>query len=90
MNDLEKPILNACLRDAHDMLSSCWGEIARVRDQQDKIVALSMSFKIDTSGDQPVVKSKLGFSRRFRAARETTVDPDQTVMPFLQEVQHEE
>jgi hypothetical protein len=83
MKDREKPIINACLADAHEMLTSCWGEIARVRDTQDKIVTLSMSFKIDDSGDQPVIKSKLGFSRRFRATRETTVDPDQSVMPFI-------
>jgi hypothetical protein len=86
MNDNERPIVNECLDQAHSMLTACWGEIVRVRDAQDKIVALSMSFKIDTTGQSPVVKSKLGFSRRFRAQREKTVDTEQTELPFLSDL----
>jgi hypothetical protein len=82
----EKPIIEECLSATHHLLTHYWGDIVRVRDAKDNIVALSMTFKIDTSGESPVVKTKLGFSRRYTDISETTVDLNQNEFFFLKDL----
>jgi hypothetical protein len=80
----EKPIIEAILKETHQLLTGYWGEIVRVRDAKDNVVAVTMSYKIDNSGEKPVVKVKMGFSRRYNDVSEVVVDPDQSEFQFLQ------
>lgn len=83
---VEKPILNECLRAAHEMLTKYWGDISRVRDASDQIANVTLSYKIDCTQESPVVKTKIGFSRRYRDYFETTIDSNQTEFPFLSQL----
>jgi hypothetical protein len=87
INSEEYPILNQCLEDTYAMLKRYWGDIARVRDASDKLAAVTISFKIDCSGESPIVKTRLGFSRRYRDVCETVVDLGQTNLPFLKNLE---
>jgi hypothetical protein len=84
IEDKEKPILETCLRDTHDLLTTYWRDITKIRDAKDAFVSVSMSFKVDCTGECPMVKTRIGFSRRFKAERETDVNLEQTVFPFLE------
>ncbi|HTD17820.1 MAG TPA: hypothetical protein VK673_21735, partial [Chthoniobacterales bacterium] len=79
----EKPIIEAILKETHNLLTSYWGDIVRVRDSKDNVVAISMTYKVDSSGENPVVKVKMGFSRRYHDVSEATVDIGQQEFEFL-------
>jgi hypothetical protein len=82
----EKPIVEACLRETHHLLTHYWGDISRIRDAKDNLVAVSVTYKIDTGGLSPVVKTRLGFSRRYTDMSEVVVDIGQQEFQFLQEI----
>jgi len=82
--DRERPIINQCIGDVHTLLTRYWNDIASVRDAKDNLIAITFSFKVDCSAEVPRVKSKMGFSRRYRAELEMDVDMAQTVFPFLE------
>jgi hypothetical protein len=83
-SDVEYPIINECLAATSRLLLRYWNDIAVCRDNQDKVLAVSLSFKIDCTEASPNVKTKLSFGRRYRDTQETTVDLGQTTFPFLQ------
>lgn len=83
IEESEKPIIEQCLVSAHDLLTSYWGDIQRVRDARDKLVAIRISFKVDCTGLSPVVKTKMAFSRHYHDVREETVDLGQTEFHFF-------
>jgi hypothetical protein len=86
ITEKERPIINACLEATHNLLTNYWGDIVRVRDSKDMLVAITMSYKIDCREESPVVKIKMGFSRRYSDVSEVTIDLGQTEFPFLHEV----
>lgn len=79
----EKPIIEACLKGTANLLTHYWGDITQIRDSKDNFVSVAVSLKVDTSGDSPIVKTKLSFSKRFGDSEEITVDTAQTEFPFL-------
>lgn len=82
----EKPIIEACLQSTHDLLTHYWGDVCRIRDAKDNFVSVTVTFKVDTTGDSPVVKTRIGFSRRYGDTQEVTVDTAQTEFYFLKQL----
>jgi hypothetical protein len=82
----EKSIIEQILKSTHHLLTAYWGDLVRVRDAKDNIVAISMTYKIDCTGESPVVKTKMGFSRRYNDVSEEVVDIDQKEFFFLKDL----
>lgn len=78
----ELPILVECVAAARDLLGNYWNRVAEVREQNDGKLSVRITFKIDATGLNPKVKSRLGFSRNFSDERETVVNPAQTDFNF--------
>ena len=83
----EKPIIEACLSSTANLLTHYWGDITRIRDAKDNFVSVAVTLKVDTSGDSPVVKTRLSFSRHYGDSEETTVDTAQTEFKFLKGIE---
>jgi hypothetical protein len=82
---VEKPILNTCIQQTHDMLCKAWPDFAQVRDECGGKAKIGIRFTIDCEGISPIVNVKLGFSKKFENQTESTVDLGQEEFPFIRE-----
>jgi hypothetical protein len=82
----ERPIVEACLSSANDLLINYWKQIKTVRDAEDGKVAIAIQFSVDVTGESPVVKTKVSFSRKYKDDCEIVVNTNQMKFDFLKEL----